>query len=513
MLGTKALGISLEWRFDFLDHGKTVSPEPGRLYVDLGNSGEPGIIDHHHLECGPQCSAAAIAAEPQRVLSHLLGPLNEEYYRGRAFARTSITFQFTTHREPDWDGAASFYLVDYMIREGTLPPPEVTKALAEATAIIDQGKARIESQVVRPFLLYLMLSNRLRDWGELLIRGRDLIALVIEGAGRNIRAADFLQPWQPPAGYAALAADLEADHGRFEDDLRNSAGTFEIHVPMKNKVSEPAKALYFRRPPESVLFKYWAREIEKPAVLIVPWASAEGSINRVVISIDPHSSWHLPELGYELEKEETRKRVEAGLPRGGAPRFGDGYCDNEDPWYDGRGHDFTIVDSPARGTVLTYDEILACVKRVYSSPLRFDRPSGPLDAFISYRRQGGADTVWALYTRLTSKGKRLFFDIESMKVGPFDEQIRHAIETAKNFILLLTPGALDRCSEKGDWVAEEIRTAMALGKNIIPVMKDFSGPPDSSLPEDILPALRFDGIGLVHEYFEAAINEILEKMR
>ena len=35
-----------------------------------------------------------------------------------------------------------------------------------------------------------------------------------------------------------------------------------------------------------------------------------------------------------------------------------GYA-NADPWYDGRAHGYTIVDSPRAGTVLTADEIEA----------------------------------------------------------------------------------------------------------------------------------------------------------
>jgi hypothetical protein len=31
--------------------------------------------------------------------------------------------------------------------------------------------------------------------------------------------------------------------------------------------------------------------------------------------------------------------------------------DNSDPWYDGRGHNYTIVDAPRHGTVLSADAI------------------------------------------------------------------------------------------------------------------------------------------------------------
>ena len=513
MLGTDELGLTVKWKFCFRGQGETVDSEPGNIFIDLGNKLEKGVIDHHHFQDSPLCTTSAIVRNPRFVLDHLLGPLNETYYGGKGFGRGVITFQFTTHREPDWDGAAAYYLVDLMVSSGGLPDPEVASALSKASETIDQGLAQMKGDPVRPFLVYLMLMNSIKDGAELLEKGKRIIGDIVEQKGRKITSGDFLNPYEPPAEFAPMKAGLERDLELFDVDKMDSE-VFDIFVPKRDEVSAMAKAFYFKRPPACVMAKYWVRETNEQAILIVPqYDKEEERISRVIISVDPHSSFHLPGLGYELELRESEKRSTLGMERVGEPRYPD-YCDNNDPWYDGRGHDFTIVDSPRGGTVLDYGEVIDCVRDLYGKPLRFERRIDRLDAFISYRRQGGADTVWALYSRLAGAGKRLFFDVESMKTGPFDEQILENVRKAPNFILVLSPGALDRCFEVGDWVAEEIRAAVNSGKNIIPVFKpDFTSPAGDALPAEIRTALRFDGVKLEHEYFEAGIAKILAKMK
>lgn len=49
----------------------------------------------------------------------------------------------------------------------------------------------------------------------------------------------------------------------------------------------------------------------------------------------------------------------------------------------------------------------------------------------------------------------MFLDIEKLNAGKFDEGLLSSIRTSKNFILVLTPNALDRCMndiDKKDWV-------------------------------------------------------------
>ena len=54
---------------------------------------------------------------------------------------------------------------------------------------------------------------------------------------------------------------------------------------------------------------------------------------------------------------EKARREELGRPRPVEPKRHP--ADNADPWYFGQGHDYTIVDSPARGTVLSAEEVMA----------------------------------------------------------------------------------------------------------------------------------------------------------
>lgn len=60
-----------------------------------------------------------------------------------------------------------------------------------------------------------------------------------------------------------------------------------------------------------------------------------------------------------------------------------------------------------------------------------------------------------LKVHLQLRGFSVFLDIEKLKAGKFDENLLSSVKLAKNFILVLTPNALDRCmgdDEQNDWV-------------------------------------------------------------
>ena len=91
------------------------------------------------------------------------------------------------------------------------------------------------------------------------------------------------------------------------------------------------------------------------------------------------------------------------------------------------------------------------------------------DIFISYRRDA-FESANLFATRLKALGYRVFFDVESMNPGKFNEQLLDVISKCKDFILVLSPNALDRCNDEGDWVRMEVMCAMEHKKNIIPIM-------------------------------------------
>jgi hypothetical protein len=96
-------------------------------------------------------------------------------------------------------------------------------------------------------------------------------------------------------------------------------------------------------------------------------------------------------------------------------------------------------------------------------------PKQSYDIFISYRRSS-YDTANLIATRLKAAGYSVFFDMETLRSGKFNEQLFEFIDNCKDFILILPPNALDRCVNEDDWVRLEALRAMSAKKNIIPVM-------------------------------------------
>lgn len=91
------------------------------------------------------------------------------------------------------------------------------------------------------------------------------------------------------------------------------------------------------------------------------------------------------------------------------------------------------------------------------------------DIFISYRRSS-YDIANLIATRLKSAGYNVFFDMEALRSGKFNEQLFEVIDNCKDFVVVLPPNALDRCVNENDWVRLEVCRAMQQKKNIVPVM-------------------------------------------
>lgn len=104
------------------------------------------------------------------------------------------------------------------------------------------------------------------------------------------------------------------------------------------------------------------------------------------------------------------------------------------------------------------------------------------DVFISYRRDKGASIARNLQLALTVLGLKVFFDMEELTDGKFNEKLYEAIERSKNVIFLMTEGALDRCHDDEDWVRKELEYIFDQGVNLIPVAP--TGTP-LSFPEEL----------------------------
>ncbi len=134
--------------------------------------------------------------------------------------------------------------------------------------------------------------------------------------------------------------------------------------------------------------------------------------------------------------------------------------------------------------------------------------------FISYRR---TNFPWALnvYQDLTYHGYDVFFDFEGIGSGDFESIIVDNIISRAHFLILLTPSALERCAEPGDWLRREIEVALGNQRNIVPLMLEgfsFTTPNIASQLTGTLASLKtYNGLSMPAEYFLAAMDKLRSK--
>jgi tetratricopeptide (TPR) repeat protein len=136
------------------------------------------------------------------------------------------------------------------------------------------------------------------------------------------------------------------------------------------------------------------------------------------------------------------------------------------------------------------------------------------DVFISYRRDVSGTLALALHQFLTLRGIDVFYDIESIKAGQFDTIILGQIEARPYFILILTPGTLDRCVEPEDWVRREIEQALRYDRIIIPAFTPQFDFADFRrfLPDALASELsRFNGQEIPQRWFKYAVDELAKQ--
>lgn len=136
------------------------------------------------------------------------------------------------------------------------------------------------------------------------------------------------------------------------------------------------------------------------------------------------------------------------------------------------------------------------------------------DIFVSYRRSGGFESANLVAEKLRGMGYSVFFDVESLRSGKFNEQLYSVVEHCKDVVVVLPEHSLDRCSNDDgtpnmeDWVRKEVTFAMEKNKNIIPVMlAGFDWP--KVMPVGMEALKDFQAITATsHEYFDLAMQRM-----
>jgi len=137
-------------------------------------------------------------------------------------------------------------------------------------------------------------------------------------------------------------------------------------------------------------------------------------------------------------------------------------------------------------------------------------PEPEKTVFISYRRSVAAFIARAVFMDLRDHGYDVFMDVESIDSGQFESIILNQIAARAHFIIILTPGSLERCVEPGDWLRREIEHAMSLQRNIVPVLAEgfnFSAYRDF-LTGQLADLPRYNALAIPHEFFEPAMDRL-----
>ncbi len=129
--------------------------------------------------------------------------------------------------------------------------------------------------------------------------------------------------------------------------------------------------------------------------------------------------------------------------------------------------------------------------------------------FISYRRTH-LYVARAVYQDLTTHGYDVFLDYEGIDAGSFESIILSQIAARAHFIVILTPSALERCRQPGDWLRREIEQAIDLKRNIVPLLfEQFSFKQAEPLLTGKLALLPgYNGLDVPPTYFEAAMERL-----
>jgi tetratricopeptide (TPR) repeat protein len=127
--------------------------------------------------------------------------------------------------------------------------------------------------------------------------------------------------------------------------------------------------------------------------------------------------------------------------------------------------------------------------------------------FISYRRTN-IYIARAVYQDLRANGYDVFLDYQSIDSGDFSQVILNQIAARAHFVLILTPSALERCVNSDDMVRQEIEHAIALKRNVVPLIFegfDYKVTEPYLASESLKRLPKYNGLHVPDDYFEEAM--------
>lgn len=371
--------------FDFVDYGYS-APQglegSNSLYLDVGSDLRVGVLDHHQFNIFKGSAARMVVRYPSYVRQAV-----DLSYRNELV--------LTVHKNPDLDSVASAAMALQVLQED---PDDAMFAMADYTDRVDSGRAG--AQLSNPFSLYSAFAQLLSNisdqekpegiseeeeqktrWREAMIKGIMLVNYVMEQYRKEDLPVEAVDAFACPRCLGRRDREyVQEDLKRYHASLNNpatKARIVQLSLPLLTGGCREVKGLFVRNvqsynnPDRVMFFKDWARtDCERnPESGGFPFLSVIeeqviGDYAQCWLSLRPDDGLALIELGQMLEEVERKTRhtlygedtrcLDQCTGAKKEPRKG---FDQPDPWYDGRGHGYTIVAHPNAGTALKADEI------------------------------------------------------------------------------------------------------------------------------------------------------------
>jgi len=361
--------------FDYVFHDKGVSiskdkVEDGHLWLDIGNTLDFGVIDHHSSD-KYSCTAVALVNN-LNIIDHLKN--NEKII-------------FHTHKYPDIDALFSIFLVQYYLNNEHLP--KNIEAILDYVTSIDTGHIRLADGQITLYKVICFMSERYNHPG-VLNQCIDLINNAVNrrenNAGFSFMDSDVSDLLSGLQGFDDIKDKILNDYQLYkaERDNRDICDIEDIFLPLSDSTaasSATVKALIWKKKPVCEFNRIWARS-EGFILTVVPmddktFVFSGNSIpcTDTIISIPPNAPYSLRPLAHLLEQYEqdkensilgnnSRCKRDHSSPRGKPQddnRFYESPWDTtSDPWY--FSSDNTLVQSPHSGSLLATSEVIHVVK-------------------------------------------------------------------------------------------------------------------------------------------------------
>lgn len=378
--------------FAFESHRRAADDYPRQhgqqtVFVDYGDKNEGLVFDHHACSDGA-CSASLVCSEDG---ANRLAPV-------RSPAQHDARLRIVTHANPDLDSVAAALAVCRFVNGH---PHPLSQHLVEYVRRRDQGEVIAEDPLQSLSLLFQAVKNACSTDEEVMRKGIALLGVVDDA----ISCGSFHLGWNDLASVPELRQS-------FPEALRElstssclgreylaTAPKVLLSVPEEGDAGEP-----IHRWADGIILDFAGLDAEP-----IGWKEMVRSEGRVtmtgrpcpfmivrskkrerdnyIISVCPRSQLSLKGFGAYIDGLESERSSQMETTRGswtqrimniaahrGTPgaeclerthKPGRHGYRNADPWYDGRGHNFTIVDTPESGTVLEPHDVLTAVLSWY----------------------------------------------------------------------------------------------------------------------------------------------------